>query len=164
MRKLIESLVRTVSLILHERLGPAELRGDRKRASKKKLSGKKSKKDVFAQRSEDEAANFLRKHGYTILARNYRSRYAEIDIIAQKGDCIAFVEVKARRTDRWGGPFEAVNARKRKKIIALADSYIATHRRRNVAYRFDIISILWAEDEAFPEIEHYEGAFDASGE
>ncbi|MDA8169261.1 MAG: YraN family protein [Nitrospiraceae bacterium] len=110
----------------------------------------------LGSRAEDRAADFLRKRGLKILHRNYRLRQAEIDIIAQDGPAIVFVEVKARRGSSFGSPSEAVDSRKQKKIREAALHYLATHKASEDApARFDVIAI-------GPEgIEHIMDAFEA---
>jgi putative endonuclease len=77
-------------------------------------------------RGEEIAAAHLRTLGYEIVARNVRTRYGEIDIVARDCACLVFVEVKTRRSAALGAPEEAVGARKLAQIAALAESYLAT--------------------------------------
>jgi len=64
---------------------------------------------------EELACHYLQDNGYLILSRNYRSRFGEIDIIAKKGNCIAFIEVKYRKSNKFGEGFEAVSRQKNRK-------------------------------------------------
>jgi putative endonuclease len=89
---------------------------------------------------EDLAARFLLEKGYQILARNYRFKRSEIDIIAQKDNCLVFVEVKWRSTDAFGYPEEFVNEKKAAKILEGADQYIY-EANWNGNIRFDIVAI-----------------------
>ena len=89
---------------------------------------------------EDLAARFLLEKGYQILARNYRYKRSEIDIIAQKDNCLVFVEVKWRSTDAFGYPEEFVNEKKAAKILEGADQYIY-EANWNGNIRFDIVAI-----------------------
>lgn len=88
---------------------------------------------------EEKAAAHLEKNKYTILQRNYVCRLGEIDIIAAKDEYIVFVEVKARSDDGMGLPLSAVDAPKRKKIIAMASEYILKYPSKTA--RFDIIEV-----------------------
>lgn len=84
---------------------------------------------------------YLRLKGFSILETNYESRYGEIDIIAREKNTIAFVEVKTRKSEGFGEPEEAVNIRKRRKIILCARYYIRRKRLEDFNFRFDIVSI-----------------------
>ena len=96
---------------------------------------------ITEKRSDgDLAENFvaieLQKNGYKIIARNYQKRYGEIDIIVQKDDVLAFVEVKMRRSERIP-MHEIITYSKQKKIILVAKEYISTNRVHNKVCRFD---------------------------
>lgn len=90
---------------------------------------------------EEIAARFLRKNGYQILERNYRTKSGEIDIIASKKRTIVFVEVKTRNTDEFGCPAEAVNSKKLHKLEIAANHYIQKKHLESVPFRFEIVSI-----------------------
>jgi len=91
------------------------------------------------------ACNFLEQDGYKILQTNFRTRYGEIDIIARRGDAIAFIEVKSRSGRSHGEPFEAVNARKQNQIRRMAAMWLAAHsgdtELRSCTFRFDVVSV-----------------------
>lgn len=107
------------------------------------------------QHGEDQAAHYLQQQGYTILRQNYRYKRAEVDIIAQKGDLLVFVEVKTRTTDRYGYPEEAVNRRKEALLLSAAEEFILQQEWQGEA-RFDIISVTLASP---PAIHHIQDAF-----
>ncbi len=90
---------------------------------------------------EDLACRELERRGYAILARRYRTRFGEIDIIARDRDVVVFVEVKARRTKRYGDAAEAMTFRKRRRIAAMALDYLAWHDRPDRRCRFDVVAI-----------------------
>lgn len=90
---------------------------------------------------EDIAVKWLELSGYIILAKNWRNRHLEVDIIATKDDAIVFIEVKTRYSSSWGAPWEAVNQKKRSLIMAAADVYLKTVGSR-LEPRFDILSVL----------------------
>ena len=90
---------------------------------------------------EDSAASYLKKHGYKILERNYRSPFGEVDIVAREKDVIVFVEVKKRNSDAYGHPLEAVTPGKQRHIIRSALFYLKTHRDSPQRIRFDVLGI-----------------------
>lgn len=102
------------------------------------------------------AKEYLEKKNYNILETNFRTRLGEIDIIAKKDDVIVFVEVKARKTLKYGRPYESVNHRKMQKIIKVAQNYIAYKSRGDNQYRFDIVEVFLSEND---KINHIEDAF-----
>lgn len=108
------------------------------------------------RKGEDTAANYLVGQGYTILARNYRYRKAEIDLIARKDNILVFVEVKTRSRQDYGFPEEAVSARKIQLFLRTADEYIYRTRWQH-DLRFDIIAIQTNGREY--EVHHIEDAF-----
>jgi putative endonuclease len=90
---------------------------------------------------EDLATVELWHQGCAILARRYRTRYGEIDIVAQDGPTIVFVEVKARRTDRFGSSAESVTPWKQRRIAAMALDYLSWSNRLDAPCRFDVVAI-----------------------
>jgi putative endonuclease len=107
---------------------------------------------------EDLAVKFLKKIGYRIVAKNYKTQIGEIDIIARDGDITVFIEVKTRTSDSFGYPFEAVHSGKRQKLRNLALLYLKS-QGKELPVRFDVLSILCAED-GKKEIEHIRDAFE----
>ena len=95
----------------------------------------------FGKLGEDLAVQELQRRGYAILARRYRTRFGEIDIVAQDGRTIVFVEVKARRSRRCGTASEAVSGRKQRRIAAMALDYLAWSARLSEPCRFDVVAI-----------------------
>ena len=91
---------------------------------------------------EDMACAYLKNQGFKILDRNYARPTGEIDIIAREGDVIAFVEVKARTSVRYGTPAEAVNRAKQAHILRTALLYIAERGLDDAPMRFDIVEVL----------------------
>lgn len=113
----------------------------------------------FGKIAEDLAADYLQKNGYKILSRNFRFQKAEVDIIAEKDDCIIIVEVKARSTDAFMLPQEAVTKIKIKSIVSAANHYLEEFNHHNEV-RFDIISVLPDEKKNLI-IDHIIDAFEA---
>ena len=104
--------------------------------------------------AEDAAARFLERAGLAIVARNYRTRLGEIDLIARDGATLVFVEVRLRANDRCGGGAESIGMRKRARIEAAARQYLARIRREPPC-RFDVITL----DDGVPA--WLRGAFEA---
>ena len=110
------------------------------------------------QIGEDLAGQYLLKNGYTILEQNLKAPFGEIDIIAEKKNCICFIEVKSRKSSKYGLPEEAITPIKKKKIIKVAQFYIKKKQIKNKLFRFDVISIKF--DKYFlREIRHITNAF-----
>jgi putative endonuclease len=107
--------------------------------------------------AEDIAMEYLIVNGYEILATNWRSGKAEIDIIAKDFDHLVFIEVKSRSYDTLGKPENAVNAKKEQMIIRGATSYMDQHNYEG-KIRFDVISIILRSEQDF-DLEHFEDAF-----
>jgi len=113
----------------------------------------------LGKKAEDLAAEFLIKSGYKILVRNFRYQKAEIDIIAEKENLIIITEVKARFTDAFMLPQEAVNKRKISLIVSAANHFMEEFNK-NQEVRFDIISVL-PDEKGKLIIEHIIDAFEA---
>jgi putative endonuclease len=94
---------------------------------------------LFGQEGESTAEQYLRHKGYRIVARNLRSSVGEMDLVAEDGQVLVFVEVKARRTNAFGGAIHAVHQRKQKKLIRLASQYLARHHVEGRLCRFDVV-------------------------
>lgn len=107
---------------------------------------------------ENFAARYLRKNGYQILERNYRSRFGEIDMIAGKGEYIVFVEVKTRRPGAMVSPLESVTPSKQDKIRKTARFYLAAHHN-DLQPRFDVACLTEAPGKHGFAIEYFENAF-----
>ncbi|MCK5586741.1 YraN family protein [Candidatus Bipolaricaulota bacterium] len=90
--------------------------------------------------SEEEACRFLKERGYRILARNWRTRMGEVDIIAREGGILVFVEVKARSGDGFGGPEAAVDSAKQRRIISTALSFMEVTQCA-LPMRFDVVAV-----------------------
>jgi len=107
---------------------------------------------------EELAARYLKAKGYEILARRYRSRSGEIDLVAKDGGTIVFVEVKGRQTTRFGLPQEAVDRRKQRRLRRTAQHYLWRRGLAERLCRFDVIVIQTTG--RGHQIEHLIGAFD----
>lgn len=92
-------------------------------------------------RGEELACGELRRRGYSILARRYRTRFGEIDIVSECAGTVVFVEVKARRTDRFGEAGASVPYWKQRRLAAMALDYLAWANRMSSRCRFDVVAI-----------------------
>jgi len=106
---------------------------------------------------EDLAAAALKKQGYKILERNYTTPLGEIDLIARQGKTLVIIEVKTRKSTRFGSPQEAVSAAKQTKLRRLADYYLKGKRLSGIPVRFDVVAITLMDQS--PQIEIIANAF-----
>src|SRR5258705_9744307 len=106
---------------------------------------------------EDLACHELEGRGYAIVARRYRRRGGELDIVARDGATLVFVEVKAREGREFGEAAEAVGSFKRRRMIGVALDYLARQHLVDCPCRFDVVSILLQDGQ--PQIEVYQNAF-----
>ena len=114
------------------------------------------KHNEFGKLGEEKAAVFLQQKGYAIRARNYRYLKAEIDIIAQKGNILAVVEVKSRSAPFLGKLSDSVNQKKMKLLVMAADHFV-NERHLDVEVRFDLITVLQKGNKL--EVQHTQDAF-----
>jgi putative endonuclease len=110
----------------------------------------------LGKKGEKLAVDFLIENGYKILEKNYRYLKAEVDIIAQKKDILAAVEVKTRTSDYFGNPQDFITPKKIKLLVSAIDYYVV-QRDLDVEVRFDIIAVLCKKNDT--KIEHLENAF-----
>lgn len=115
-------------------------------------------KDLGA-RGEALASDLLRRKGYRILEKNFRTPMGEIDIIAEHGRVLVFVEVKTRSGRDFGLPQEAVGRRKQRHLALAAQAYLKQHGRGNSPCRFDVVSIELGKEEEEARIQLLEDAF-----
>ena len=109
---------------------------------------------------EDLACEHLVRQGMRVLARNYRCRSGEIDVVAEDRGTMVFVEVKERSGASHGLAVEAVTREKRRRILRAAHVYAAQHGRSEGPCRFDVVAIDWGPDG--PRVRHDAGAFGES--
>ena len=104
---------------------------------------------------EERAAAHYRARGYAVLARNWRCRIGEIDLVASRGEVLVVCEVKTRRRDTYGQPYEAVTVAKQRRLRHLAAAYLASQEQHRYydEIRFDVVSILG------PSLRIIQGAF-----
>jgi putative endonuclease len=112
--------------------------------------------------AEDRACRHLEGSGFTVVERNFRTRGGEIDIVARRGDVLAFVEVRSRGVPGFGTPEESITPAKRRRIVAAARRYLSKVPPSSWGEaRFDVIAIEGSGDAA--ALRHYPAAFDAKG-
>jgi putative endonuclease len=115
------------------------------------------------EEGEDLACRYLESRGFTILARNFRCRSGEVDVVAREGDVTVFVEVKDRSSRGHGAGYEAVTPGKRSRIVRAASLYAASRGLLEAPLRFDVISIDRSAEPPEARIRHDRGAFDSEG-
>ena len=115
------------------------------------------RKEVGA-RGEKLAMDFLKRRGYRILQRNFRCREGEIDIVAQQGEYLVFVEVRTKKSPDFGTPEESVTLSKREKLISLANAYLQTCHNLPPSWRIDVVAVELTADNKVSRLEHIENA------
>ena len=119
-------------------------------------------KNQSGKAGEEHIARWLESQGYEILARNFHSRYGEIDIVAQKSGYLVFCEVKTRTSEAFARAQDAVDARKRERLRKTAQLYLMQHPTR-LQPRFDVLEVLVRERDGLlelSELRHLENAFE----
>jgi putative endonuclease len=94
--------------------------------------------------AERVAADYLGRHGYRIIETNYRISVGEIDIVAEEGQTLCFVEVRSRRSDRYGHPIETINRAKQRRLARAAAHYLRRRRQEHRQVRFDVVGIVFS--------------------
>ena len=112
----------------------------------------------FGKFGENLAARHLKKQGYKIVCKNYRTKLGEIDIIAKQDDTIVFVEVKSRRTSTFGHPKHAITKKKQQQISKTALYYLKETNQSNVCARFDVVTVNSVNKK--PDVEIIKNAFE----
>ena len=95
----------------------------------------------IGKKGENLALKLLKKKGYRLLVRNFRAGHKELDLVMLDGDCLVFVEVKARSSSAFGRPQEFVDYRKQKNLIMAANCFIAENGYHDKCARFDIVEV-----------------------
>ena len=112
----------------------------------------------LGEQGETLAFEEIKRLGYTNIIRNYRCRLGEVDLVAEDGDVLVFIEIKTRRGRSLGFAKEAVNARKQKQVSKVALNYMKTNNCCDVSARFDVVAV--AIGSGPPQIEVIKNAFD----
>jgi putative endonuclease len=114
---------------------------------------------LLGDAGEGAAAELLRSRGYRIVARNHRCRRGEVDLVAEKGELLVFVEVRTRATEAFGSPEETVSPAKQRRVLAAARDFLARWRGPERGARFDVVSVV--DSPQGPKLQHFENAFDS---
>jgi len=117
----------------------------------------------LGERGERAAQRFLRRLGYQIVFSSPRQRYGEVDIIAVDGETVVFVEVKTRRDATQGRPAEAVGAERQQRFTRAALAFLKSHGLLEYPSRFDVVEVIWPDEQRRPTIQHLQNAFAAVG-
>ena len=112
---------------------------------------------ALGEAGERVAARWLRRRGWAVVARRFRSGHRDIDLIAERAGTVAFVEVKTRRGERFGGPVGAVGWRKQRELGRSAAVWLDRHGRTGAEYRFDVIGVIIQGERV--RLRHVENAF-----
>ncbi len=115
---------------------------------------KSLKRQLLGKKGEDLAAQYLANHGFSIIERNFKARYGELDIIALDGKTLVFVEVKTRIGRRFGLPEEAVTPKKLAEVVKTAQYYKILHPQLPDSLRIDVIGIELNVDETLKYFNH----------
>lgn len=110
---------------------------------------------------EAVAEAYLRARRFRIVARNFRCRAGEIDLVARDGEELVFVEVRSRRGARAGTALESVTPAKQARVARVAGYYLATHGLGDAPSRFDVVGVDFGADP--PAVDHVRGAFEVGG-
>jgi putative endonuclease len=113
---------------------------------------------LLGDRGEAIAAAYMAERGWLVVHRNYRVGHREIDLVARRGEVVAFVEVKTRGGRGYGHPLEAITRRKRREIQQVAAAWVNAHGAEGDVYRFDAVGIL-LQSGGEPQVEHVEDAW-----
>lgn len=116
------------------------------------------KREVQGAWGESMAARYYRKRGYSLLDARYRTRFGEIDLVAEKGDLIVFVEVKTRSSSRHAEPREAVTREKQRRLIYAAQSFIQQNDLGDCPMRFDVVEVI-PDETGNAQVACFENAF-----
>jgi putative endonuclease len=113
----------------------------------------------FGDLGEKAAEELLAGQGYRIVARKHRCPRGEVDLVAEQGDLLVFVEVRTRATAAFGGPEETVGAAKQQRLVRAARDFLARYRGPPRGARFDVVAVV--DQPGGPLVTHFPGAFDA---
>ncbi len=112
----------------------------------------------LGRKAEEYAACYLLNKGYQILQRNFECRLGEIDIVAQEGEQIVFIEVRCRRSAKFGHPLETITLQKQRRLRNIAQFYLMV-KNKDVPARFDVVSVLLPAQGQHKVLEHIVDAF-----
>ena len=122
------------------------------------MGSNKYEPHALGKSGEELALQYLENKKYRIIAKSFRMFRGEIDIIAYDRKTLVFVEVKARKSRDFGAPEESVTPNKQRQIRKIAEGFLAKNKLQDAECRFDVISLLFADDKGF-SIHHIKNAF-----
>jgi putative endonuclease len=129
----------------------------------RKLAANPTAKIEMGERGEKFAARHLRRQGYKILVRRFKTRAGEIDLVCRHGEWLVFIEVKTRQDLQLGAPADSVDDRKQRAMSKVALEYLRLLKYPQVKWRFDIVEIIWPRDARKPtSVRVHQNAFDLS--
>lgn len=114
---------------------------------------------AFGAEGEEAAVKHLEAQGYRVRARNFHCRYGELDIVAEQGETVAFVEVRMWSHAAWGDPSLTVSFKKQRRVVKAALHYLFENELRERMVRFDVVTVVGRGEKA--RVEHIPNAFDA---
>jgi putative endonuclease len=113
----------------------------------------------IGRRGEDIAAQYLVSKGMELIARNWSTKFGELDIVAHDGLQLIIVEVRTTTSTQFGFGFQSVQYRKQQQVRKLALQFISKQKLQHLPIRFDVISVLLSKEREFVDLNHLEGAF-----
>jgi putative endonuclease len=129
----------------------------------KRKEDHRTPRQITGARGEKTAAKYLRRRGYKILLKNFRSGKAEVDIVARHKDWLVFVEVKTRKTEQFGAPSEAVDREKHRNLSKAALDYLRLLDNPPIHFRFDVVEVVQRDGVRTPDaVRLIQNAFDLS--
>lgn len=121
--------------------------------------GERTERRRFGDAAEEAAVRYLEARGWRVLARNFSCRWGELDVVAEQGETLAFVEVRMRSSAVWGDPSHTVSYAKQRRVVRAALHFLFQHRLEGRMVRFDVMSVVGRGERA--TVEHIPAAFDA---
>lgn len=118
----------------------------------------------LGRRAEELVAGYLSQRGWQVLQRNYRCRWGEVDLVARDGDCLVFVEVRAKRGDAFGTPLESITAKKMARLRSTAETYLQENGLADRSWRIDVAALELTRQGGVRWIEVLENAVGAGTE
>src|SRR5208282_5284782 len=129
----------------------------------KRKEDHRTPRQITGVRGEKTAAKYLRRRGYKILLKDFRSGKAEVDIVARHKDWLVFVEVKTRKTEQFGAPSEAVDREKHRNLSKAALDYLRLLDNPPIHFRFDVVEVVQRDGVRTPDaVRLIQNAFDLS--
>ena len=115
-------------------------------------------KRQFGDWGERVAEYFLHRKGYSVIAKNFNTRYGEIDLVSKKGDRFIFIEVKTRANRKYGIPEEAVTSLKQRRLVRAAEIFISANHLENVDWQIDVLAIEGSPNDENIKVRHLKNA------